>query len=82
MEIYLHGSSSVKFYIETFQKKNMIRKMSFLNHETPCHPLKIFKLLNEREKRCNNVGKTAAIFPQIFRETLGALVRLLGITKG
>ena len=30
MEIYLHDSSDVKFYIATFQKKNMIRKTSFL----------------------------------------------------
>ena len=27
-----------------------------------------FKLLNKREERWNNVGKTAVIFPQIFRE--------------
>ena len=81
MEIYLHGLSNVKFYIATFQKKNMIRKMSILNHETPCHPLKIFELLNKREKRWNNVGKTAVVFPQTFRETLGALVLLLGITN-
>ena len=40
--MYLHGSSDVKFYIVTFQKKNMIRKTSFLNHESPCHPLKNF----------------------------------------
>ena len=32
------------------------------------------KLLNKREERWNNVGKTAVIFPQIFCETLGALV--------
>ena len=57
MEIYLHRSSDVKFYIATFQKKNMIRKKAFLNHKSPCHPLKIFKLLNKREERWNNVGK-------------------------
>ena len=39
------------------------------------------KLLNKREERWDNVGKTAVIFLQIFREKLGALVRLLGITK-
>ena len=57
----------------------MIGKTSFLN---PCHPLKIFKLLNKREERWDNAGKTAVIFPQIFsRETLGKLVRLLGKIK-
>ena len=35
----------------------------------------------KREERWNNVGKTAVIFPQISRETLGALVHLLGITR-
>ena len=38
MEMYLHGLSDVKFYIATFQKKNMIPKTSFLNHESQCHP--------------------------------------------
>ena len=80
-EIYLHGSSDVKFYIATFQKKNMICKISFFSHKSPCLPLKIFKLLNKREERSNSVGKTIVIFPHIFRETLGALVRLVRITK-
>ena len=80
-EIYLHGSSDVKFYIATFQKKNMICKISFFSHKSPCLPLKIFKLLNKREERSNNVGKTVVIFPHISGETLGALVRLVGITK-
>ena len=40
----------------------MIRKTSFLNHESPCHLLKIFKLLNKREERWNNVGKTTCNF--------------------
>ena len=71
----------VKFYIATFQKKNMIRKTPLFSHESPCPPLKIFKLLNQREERWNNVGKTVVIFPHIFREMLGALVRLVGITK-
>ena len=59
----------------------MIRKTSLLRHEFPCLPLKIFRLLNKREERSNNVGKTVAIFPHIFCETLGALVHLVGITK-
>ena len=80
-EIYLNGSSHVKFYIETFQKKYMIGKSSFLSHKSLILPLKIFKLLNKREKRSNNVGKTVTIFPHIFCETLGALVHLVGITK-
>ena len=71
----------VKFYIATFQKKNMIHKTSLLRHESPCFPLKIFKLLNRREKRRNNVGKTVVILPHISIETLGAPVRLVGITK-
>ena len=79
--IYLHGSSDVKFYIATFQKENMIRKTSFFSHKSPCLPLKILKLLNKREERSNNVGKTVLIFPHIFRETLCALVRLVGIKK-
>ena len=41
----------VKFYIATFQKKNMIRKTPLFSHESPCPPLKIFKLLNQREER-------------------------------
>ena len=80
-KIYLHASSDVKFCIATFQKKTMIRKTSFFSHKSPCLPLKIFKLLNKREKRSNNVGKSVAIFLNIFRETLGALARLVGITK-
>ena len=59
----------------------MIRKTSLLRHESPCLPLKIFKLLNKREERSNNVGKTVVTFPHIFRETLSALVRLVEITK-
>ena len=80
-EIYIHGSSDVKFYIVTFQKKNMICKTSFSSHESPCLPLQILKQLNKREERRNNVGKAVVIFPQIFCEMLSALVRLLGITK-
>ena len=57
----------------------MIRKTSLLRHESPCLPLKIFKLLNKREERSNNVGKTVVIFPHIFRETLGAIVCLVRI---
>ena len=59
----------------------MIRKTSLLRHESPCLPLKIFKLLKKREERSNNVGKTVVIFPHISGETLGALVHLVGITK-
>ena len=86
-EIYLHGLSDVKFYIATFQKKNMIGKTSFFSHKSPCFPLKIFKLLNKREGKRKvktnggNVGKTKVIFPHTFCETLGAFVHLLGITK-
>ena len=50
-EIYLHGSSDVKFYIAIFQKKNMIRRTSFSNQESSYHTLKIFKILNKREQR-------------------------------
>ena len=67
-------------FTKQFFKTN-IRKTSFLNQESLCCTLKIYKLLHKREERWNNVGKTAVIIPQIFRETLGALVRLLGITK-
>ena len=59
----------------------MICKTSLLRYEYPCLPLKIFKLLNKREERSNNVGKTVVIFPYISGDTLGALVRLVGITK-
>ena len=52
-----------------------------MRHESPCLPLKIFKLFNKREEWSNNVGKTVVIFPHISGETLGALVRLVGITK-
>ena len=80
--IYLHASNDVKFYIATFQKKNMIHKTFFFwRHESPCLPLKIFKLLNKREERTNNAGKTVVIFPHIFHEMLGVLVRLVGTTK-
>ena len=54
----------------------MIGKTSFFSHKSPCLPLKIFKLMNKREERSNNVGKTVVIFPHIFCETLGALVHL------
>ena len=47
----------------------------------PILPRKIFKLLNKREERPNNVGETVVIFPHIYCETLGSLVRLVGITK-
>ena len=69
-EIYLPGTSDVKFYIATFQKKNVIDKTSFFSHKSPCLPLKMFKLLNKTEERSNNVRKTVVIFPHIFRETL------------
>ena len=59
----------------------MIRKTSLLRHESPRLPLKIFKLLNKREERSNNLGKTVVIFPHNSGEMLGALVRLIGITK-
>ena len=59
----------------------MLGKTSFFSHKSPCLPLKVFKLLNKREERSNNVGKAVVIFPHIFRETLGALVHLVGITK-
>ena len=59
----------------------MIRETSLLRHKSPSLPLNIFKLLNEREERSNNVGKTVAIFPHISSETLGAFVRLQGVTK-
>ena len=59
----------------------MVRKASLLRHESPCLPLKIFKLLNKTEERRNYVGKTFVIFPCISGETLGAPVRLVGITK-
>ena len=65
----------------TFQKKNIICDTSILNNESPYHPLKIFKLLNKRKDRSNNVEKIALVFPQTFCQTLGALVCLLGITK-
>ena len=38
-------------------------------------------VLNEREERSNNVGKTVVTFPHIFCEMLGALVRLIGVTE-
>ena len=80
--MHLHGSCDLKFYIATYQKKkNMTRRTSFLNQEFLCHTLKICKVLNEREEQQNNVGKTAVIIRQIFHETLGALVCLLGIKK-
>ena len=41
MEIYLHGLSDVGFIFI------LIPKMSFLNHESPCHPLEIFRLTME-----------------------------------
>ena len=59
----------------------MIRNTSLFTHESPCFPLKISKLLNKREERSNNVGKPVVIFPHIFCETLGALVRLIEIRK-
>ena len=80
-EIYLHGLSDVKFYTATFQKKNMIGKTSFFSHKSSCLPLKIFKVLNKREVRSNNAGKTVVSFLHIFRETFGALAHLVEITK-
>ena len=68
-EVYLHGSSDVKFYTATFQEKNMTGKTLFFSHKSPCLPLKIFKLLNKREVLSNNARKTAVNFPHIFRET-------------
>ena len=80
-EIYRHGLSDAKSYIATRQKKNVIRETSFLSHESPCLSLNIFKLLNKREVRSDNLGKTVVVFRHIFRETLGLLVRLVGTTK-
>ena len=59
----------------------MIDKMPFLNQESPSHSMKFLELLSEKEERGDNVGKTAVIIPQIFSETLGAMLGLLGITK-
>ena len=59
----------------------MIRKTSVFTHKSQCLALKILKMLNKREELSSNVGKTVVIFPHIFRETLGALVRLVEITK-
>ena len=59
----------------------MIRKTSFLNHKSPYLPLKILKLLNKREERSHNVGKTIVTFAHIFYETVGTRVRLVRITK-
>ena len=59
----------------------MIGKAPFFSHKAPCITLKVFKLLNEREEQSNNVRKTVVNFPHIFRETLGAPVHLVGITK-
>ena len=59
----------------------MIRRTSFFSHHSPCLRLKIFRLLNKKEERSNNVGKTVVISLHIFREKLSALARLLGITK-
>ena len=53
----------------------MIRETLFFTHKSSCLPLKIFKLLNKREERSSNKRKTVVIFPHVFRETLGALVR-------
>ena len=50
-EIYFHGSSDIRFYTGTFQRKNMIRKTSFMNHKSTCLPLKIFKLVKKIEER-------------------------------
>ena len=61
---------TLNFRLQLFKKKNVI-----------CLSLGFFKLLNKREERSNNVGKTVVIFPHISGETLGALVRLVGITK-
>ena len=83
-EVYLHGSCDLEFYIATYQQqqqKKMIRKTSFLNQEFLCRTVKIFKALNKREERWSNVGKTAVIILQIFRERSGALVHLLGTTN-
>ena len=80
-ELYLHGSGDFKFYIATFQKKNMIHKTSFFTHKFPCLPLKIFKLSNKREERSNHVKKSVVIAPHNSREKLGAIVHLVGITK-
>ena len=41
----------------------------------------IFQAIERKRRASNNVGKTVAIFPQIFRETLGALAPLVGTTK-
>ena len=54
----------------------MISKTLFLNQESPCCTLKVFKVLNKTKERRNNVGKTAVMIPQIFRETLGVFAHL------
>ena len=59
----------------------MIHKTSLLRYESLSFSPKVFKLLNKREERPSNVGKTVVIFPHISGETSGALVRLAGITK-
>ena len=62
MEMYLYSWSDFKFYIVFFQKKNIIRKTSFLNYKSPCHPLKRFKLLIKIEE-LNKCRKNSSNFP-------------------
>ena len=67
--MFVHGLSDVKFYNATSQKKYMIRETSLLRHESPCTPLKIFKLLNKIGGRSNNEEKAVVVFSHIFCET-------------
>ena len=45
-----------------------------MNHESQCDPLKIFRLLNKREERQNNVEKTGVFFSQILLSSSGCSV--------
>ena len=64
---------TLNFTLQFFKKKYMIRKTSFSNHEFPCRTLKYSNYWIKE--------KNGEIITQIFRETLGALVRLLELTK-
>ena len=56
-----------KFALRLFKRKTWLIKSSFLNHASPRHPMKIFKLFNKWNKRRNHPKNSSNFFQDSSR---------------
>ena len=81
-EIYFHGTSDVKFISRLFKRKTWLVERHFWTRIP--HVIHLRFLIYWIKKKNGEIIQKKhqwLIFPQIFREMLGGLVRLLGITE-